>query len=142
MIVRKIVHIIIALFAAACAGPQPTTTTGGTVFDISGDILAAKADTLIDIGALRSGEIVRYDARVRNVGLQPLVITAIRTSCGCTSVEYEREPIAPGAEGAFSFRFDSRGMYGTQLKLIEIDTSAGDRPYKITVRAEVADTGR
>lgn len=129
-----------SLFVTACgSGPQPTTATGGAVFDISPEILAARADTLVDIGRLRSGEIVRYDARLRNAGTEPIVIKNIRTSCGCTSVEYDGRPVAPGAEGTFSFSFDSRGMYGMQMKLIEIDTSAADRPYRVTVRAEVAE---
>jgi hypothetical protein len=107
------------------------------VFDISPEILASRADTVVNIGSLRSGEVVQYDARLRNTGTEPLVIKDISTSCGCTSVEYDKQPIAPGAEGAFSLRFDSRGMWGVQMKLIEIRTSAAQRPYQVMVRAEV-----
>jgi hypothetical protein len=127
------------LLLTACGAPQPTKTAGGAVFDISPEILASRADTLVDIGPMRSGEVVQYDARLRNTGAEPLVIKEISTSCGCTSVEYDKQPIAPGAEGAFSFRFDSRGMWGVQMKLIEIRTSAGQRPYQILVQAEVAE---
>ncbi|MDR2894479.1 MAG: DUF1573 domain-containing protein [Alistipes sp.] len=122
---------------ASCGGREPARQTGGAVFDISGQLLEARTDTLVDIGRLRSGEVIRYDARLRNVGTEPLVVRNITTSCGCTSVEYTREPIAPGASGEFSFSFDSRGMWGTQLKLIEIATSASPLPYKVMVRAEV-----
>lgn len=136
--VEKIVILpLLVMFLVACGSPEATKTAGGAVFDISSDVLAARADTLVDIGALRSGEIVKYDARLRNIGAEPFVIKEISTSCGCTSVEYEKQPIAPGAEGNFSFRFDSRGMWGVQRKLIEIRTSAGQRPYKITVQAAV-----
>ncbi len=111
---------------------------GGTaVFDISPEILASRTDTLVDVGIVRSGEIVLYNASLRNAGEEPLVIKRVDTSCGCTSVEYEKQPIVPGGEGNFSLRFDSRGMYGMQLKLIEIRTSAGTRPYQILLRAEV-----
>ena len=123
----------------ACGGAQPTANIGGAVFDISPEILAAKADTLVDIGALRQGEVVQYDARLRNTGIEPLVIKDIATSCGCTSVEYDKKPIPPGGEGAFSLRFDSRGMWGMQLKLIEIRTSASQRAYQVMVQAEVAE---
>ncbi len=83
------------------------------------------------------GEVVQYESVIRNAGTEPLVITTVRAACGCTAVEYEKQPIAPGATGGLSFRFDSRGMWGMQLKLIEVVTSAGSEPYKITVRAEV-----
>ncbi len=136
---NRIAPILIALFLVACGGSQATKTSGGAVFDISPEILASRPDTLVDIGTLRSGEVVKYDARLRNTGSEPLVIKKITTSCGCTSVEYEKQPVAPGAEGSFSFRFDSRGMYGMQMKLIEIETSTSEIPYKLRVRSEVAE---
>ena len=130
---------VVLAASVACGGPRTTKTTGGAVFDISPGILTSHSDTLIDIGSVRAGEIVRYDARLRNSGTVPLVIKDISTSCGCTSTEYEKRPIAPGATGAFSFSFDSRGMYGTQMKLIEINTSASQHPFKITMQARVSD---
>ncbi len=76
-----------------------------------------------------------YEAQVLNSGTEPLVITSVRSSCGCTAVEYEKRPIGVGERGDFSFRFDSRGMWGTQLKLVEVESSGGK--YSITVKAEV-----
>ncbi len=58
---------------------------------------------MVDIGSVRAGEVIKYDARLRNVGTEPLVVKEISTSCGCTSAEYDKQPIAPGGEGNFSF---------------------------------------
>lgn len=33
---------------------------------------------------------------LKNIGNKPLVIDAVATSCGCTKVEYDKEPIRPG----------------------------------------------
>ncbi len=129
----------IALFFAlvGCGGPQTVKTTGGTVFEISPEILAARADTTISIGTMRAGEVVKYNAAIRNTGSEPLVIKRVDTSCGCTQVEWDKEPVTPGGEAAFSFRFDSRGMWGLQRKLVEIETSASTHRYRITIMAEV-----
>jgi hypothetical protein len=135
---RAILLLCFALCLAACGGQRTTKTVGGAVFDISPEILASpRADTLIDIGAMFSGEVAKYDARVRNTGVEPFVIKKITASCGCTQVEYDKQPVAPGAEGSFSLRFDSRGMWGMQRKLIEIETSASQRPFRVTIQAEV-----
>ncbi len=134
----KVVWVTTALLAVACGGrKEASVTTGGAVFGISRELIEARSDTLVDIGRIKAGEVVEYKAAIENRGNEPLVITGIETSCGCTSVEYERAPIEPGERGAFSFRFDSSGMWGMQMKLIEIRTSAGAAPYKIMVRAEV-----
>jgi len=133
---RQLFFLLFIVLLAACAGGAKTETAReGAIFELSSDVLANRADTLVDLGRLKEGEVVRYDAKIRNVGTEPLVLTDVTSSCGCTAVDYEKQPIQSGAEGALSFRFDSRGMWGTQLKLVEVGTSAGK--YRITVRAEV-----
>jgi hypothetical protein len=139
---RKTVVILVAVLAVACGGghKRPARTAGGNgaVFDISARLLEAGRDTSIFIGKMREGEVIRYDGWLRNTGTEPLVITSVDTSCGCTSVEYEKQPIEPDARGRLSFRFDSRGqMTGRQVKSIEIHTSAGPNPYTIMVNAEI-----
>jgi hypothetical protein len=138
---RIILTGLLVLFLAGCGGSQPTRTSGGAVFEISPDILARMADPLVDLGHMNSGEVILFSAQLRNGGTEPLVVKKVSTSCGCTTIEYEKRPIAPGAESRLEVRFDSRGMWGTQLKLVEIDTSAGSRPYKITLQAEVGEPG-
>lgn len=124
----------------SCGGPQATRTAGGMVFDISPEIIRAGNDTTIMIGKLRAGEIVQYDAWLRNAGTYPFVIIGVDTSCGCTTVDYEKNPIQPGEKGRFSFRFDSRGMSGTQIKSIDIRTSLGNSPYRLFMQAQVDNT--
>ncbi len=134
---KLILTVMAALLAVACVSREATKTAGGAVFEISPEVLASRADTTVDIGTMREGEVVKYNARIRNTGTEPLVIKSIDTSCGCTSVEYDKEPIMPGGEAAFSFRFDSSGMWGAQSKLVEIETSAASRRYQIMIHADV-----
>lgn len=126
-------------FAVACGGGRSVRTEGGAVFDISGELLASRADTTVHLGKIRSGEIIQYDAWLRNTDPRPLVIIGVDTSCGCTSVEYEKQPVAPGKKGKLSFRFDSRGMWGTQIKVLEVRTSVSGEKYRIFVVADVED---
>ncbi len=134
---KRILMVMFALLAVACGGRQAVKTAGGAVFEISPEVLATRADTTVNIGTMTAGEVVKYNARIRNTGTEPLVIKRIDTSCGCTQVEYDKEPIMPGAEAAFSFRFDSSGMWGPQSKLVEIETSASSSRYHIMIHAEV-----
>lgn len=131
--------IILLLLLTACGGGRPVRNAGGegAVFDISESILESRPDTTVMLGKVRAGEIIRYDAWLRNVSDRPLVIIGVETSCGCTSVEYERHPIQPGEKGSFSFRFDSRGMWGAQRKMIEIRTSASTEKFRLFIMAEV-----
>jgi len=135
---------VAALTSVSCRGTQKVQSVEGAVFDVSPSVLAIQpsaeaggADTLVNLGVITEGERVRYDARLRNAGTDPLVIRSVTTTCGCTSVEYEKSPITAGGTGNLSFVLDTRGMWGLQMKRIDVATSAGERPYRIMVTATV-----
>ena len=46
--------------------------------------------------------------KVKNTGDQPLVISNVTTSCGCTVADWTKTSIAPGASGEVSAVFDFR----------------------------------
>ena len=89
------------------------------------------------MGRIRAGEIVRRDLLIRNAGSKPFVILSVRTSCGCTTVEFAKVPVMPGKVVPFSFEFDSKGFNGYQLKHITISTSAVAQPFTLVAAGEV-----
>ncbi|MEL5893774.1 DUF1573 domain-containing protein [Bacteroides sp. GD17] len=42
---------------------------------------------------------------MKNIGNKPLVIEDMNTSCGCTAVEYSKEPALPGKEIALNVTY-------------------------------------
>lgn len=44
-----------------------------------------------------------------NIGNQPLQLTNVKSSCGCTAPTWSRDPIAPGDSGEIEVVFNSRG---------------------------------
>ena len=67
-----------------------------------------------------------------------MVILSVSTSGGCTSAEFDRHPVQPGALSDFSFEFDSKGFAGDQIKHITLRTSASPKPFTIVVTGYVA----
>ena len=85
----------------------------------------AAADTEIewtkktwDFGNISEGEEVSHTFYFRNTGKHNLIIKNIETGCGCTTVNYDKAPIAPGKEGKIEIAFNSAGRYGKQYKEI------------------------
>ena len=56
------------------------------------------ANKTIDCGQVVFKSPVRAEFEMRNSGERPLVITNVKTSCGCTQAQYPKAPIAPGAK--------------------------------------------
>ncbi len=132
--------------AASCGNPSRPASGAGTEDTTSRERLRIEfsearfaspdADT-VDFGRIREGESVRYEMLLHNATPDPVLILTVNTSCGCTSVDFPKQPILPGAEAPLSFTFDSKGFRGFQLKSLTLTTSADQRPLKIIITGEV-----
>ena len=90
-----------------------------------------------DFGTLAEGDTVEHTFSFTNTGEFPLIINNITASCGCTTPEWPREPVAPGAKSSVKVRFNSRGKSGEQNKTITIfantDPAMTDLHFKALV---------
>lgn len=59
-----------------------------------------------------------------NNGSQPLIVSDVTTTCGCTVPEWSREPIAPGSTGTVKVTFDPKGRPGAFRKGITVNSNA------------------
>ncbi|MEZ0541143.1 DUF1573 domain-containing protein [Fibrella arboris] len=73
-----------------------------------------------DFGQITEGDTVEHLYKFVNKGELPLVINNITASCGCTTPDWPREPVAPGQESAVRVRFNSRGKQGEQRKTVTV----------------------
>ena len=66
--------------------------------------------TSYDFGEIQANQNVETVFRYKNVGDAPLVITDIKSSCGCTVPEdWSRQPLAKGESGHFTVKFNGSG---------------------------------
>ncbi len=78
-----------------------------------------------DFGTLKeNGGISDYRFEFTNTGNQPLILTNVKPSCGCTSGEWSREPIVPGARGFIEVKFNPKGRPGPFNKSIAVSSNA------------------
>lgn len=67
-----------------------------------------------------------------NTGSEPLVITNVKPSCGCTSSDYTKEPVMPNAKGFVSATYNPAGRPGPFNKSINVSTNCN--PEITTIR--------
>jgi hypothetical protein len=68
----------------------------GTVAPVAEDVLQLK-QTEHDFSQIPQGKPVYYSFEIVNTGKTPLKLDDVHATCGCTTPEWSREPIAPGA---------------------------------------------
>lgn len=83
------------------------------------------------------GPQVTHEFKFTNTGKEPLILTNVRASCGCTTPSWPKEPILPGKDGAILVTYNTQGRPGPFNKSITI-TSNADTPEKIIyIKGEV-----
>lgn len=72
-----------------------------------------------------------------NTGKNPLIIQDIRTSCGCTSPSYTKDPILPGKKGTIKVTYSTTQRVGAFDKKITVFTNEPDNVYTLSITGEV-----
>lgn len=81
-----------------------------------------------DFGEILQGEQVEQVFRFRNAGDQQLLLTNVRSSCGCTAALLSATRIDPGGIGELRTTFDSTSFKGAIQKTITVDTNDPQHP--------------
>lgn len=89
------------------------------VIKADGPVITLEKNTH-DFGDIYQGDVVEHTFKFTNTGNQPLLITNIQTSCGCTTPQWPRDPIMPGGKGELKVGFNSAGKMGKQTKVLPI----------------------
>lgn len=91
-------------------------------------VLGARIDfqnTMHDFGVIHErGGTVYCQMKFKNSGDKPLVILNAKAECGCTAVEYPKQPIMPGESGEIKVGYNPFGRPGAFKKEIKVQTNS------------------
>ncbi len=72
-----------------------------------------------------------------NNGTEPLVLSNVRASCGCTTPKWTREPVAPGAKGSIEVTYNPKNRPGSFNKSITINSNAENPTVLLRITGQV-----
>ncbi len=99
------------------------------------------SERIFDFGTIKATNgIVIHEFRFSNQGNGPLIIKDVKSSCGCTVVEWPKEPILPKKEGVIKASFDPRQQTGSVYKTIKITSNANAADLVIALKGVVIPT--
>jgi hypothetical protein len=104
--------------------------------EADGPVISFQKD-VHDFGKIITGERVSYGFRFTNTGTSPLLITGIRSGCGCTVGDYPRDPVMPGKDGRIHVVFNSSGRRGFQSESVRVLSNAEESVVTLRITAEV-----
>ncbi|GAA4788347.1 DUF1573 domain-containing protein [Olivibacter ginsenosidimutans] len=89
-----------------------------------------------DFGKIPQGKPVSYEFKFTNAGTEPLIITKVESSCGCTVPKYTNAPVKPGEQGTISVTFNA-AQVAPFSKSVTIRSNAKTPLKSLYIKGEV-----
>lgn len=78
-------------------------------------------------GTIKKGGDGKCQFEFENTGNEPLILSNVRASCGCTTPSYTKEPIMPGKKGTIDVTYNTNTVGGF-TKTVTVTSNAVDNP--------------
>jgi len=80
---------------------------------------------------------VSYEFVFTNTGETPLVLNRVAASCGCTTPEWTKEPVAPGKSGKIEVTYNAQGRPGAFGKTVTVYSNSKSGTETLLIKGEV-----
>jgi hypothetical protein len=90
-----------------------------------------------DFGNIDEGTVASYEFVFINTGNQPIEISQVQASCGCTTPDWTRKAIMPKAKGVIKASYNSDGRPGVFNKTITVYSNAQKSMLLLTLKGFV-----
>lgn len=74
---------------------------------------------------------------ITNTGKEPLILVNVKASCGCTTPEWTKEPIAPGKQGQIKATYNPANRPGAFNKTITVSSNGSPSSLTLNIKGEV-----
>ena len=116
----NVASLFVLCMVGMIIGVRAQSTSRGPAFAIK--------ESTYEFGSIRQDSLVSHVFTYKNAGDQPLILSQVKTSCGCTAPDWSRDPVRPGGTGQLTIRFNSAGKMGKQNKTIAVYSNAAGWP--------------
>lgn len=125
---KKVLSIIAFLAVTGVVTAQTASTENTPEFQFVSEVF--------DFGNIPQGVPAEARFEFTNVGKEPLIITDVQKTCGCTKTEWSKEPIAPGQKGWIVAEYNAANE-GAFTKAITVMSNTKTPTMKLTFKGTV-----
>ena len=97
--------------------------------------------TVIDYGTIEKGANGIRVFKFTNTGNAPLVVSAVKSSCGCTVPKKPEAPILPGEDGEIQVKYDTKRVNPIR-KTITVTSNADTPTVALKIKGNVVDPSK
>lgn len=93
--------------------------------------------TVHDYGKIENGANGDCEFKFKNIGKEPLRLSDVKASCGCTIPTWTKDLILPGKTGTIKVHYDTKRT-GPINKQITVTSNAKTATVILTIKGEIA----
>lgn len=121
---------------AATGGAAPQAQTPPAT-NLKLEDLQFKTD-MHDFGTVQEGGDIEYSFEFKNGGKEPIILSSVTASCGCTAPSWSHDPVLPGKKSIIKAVYHTDGRVGSFNKAITVVSNAGAKVLTIKGNVEKA----
>lgn len=96
--------------------------------------------TVHDYGTMQQHGDGKCEFKFTNEGKEPLILSNVRSSCGCTVPTWPRQPILPGQSEMIKVKYDTKRV-GMINKSIHVYSNAKVSPLTLKIKGKIEAPG-
>ena len=120
--------LMLSIFLISCSRGEAGKTKGNAEITFE--------ETSFDYGEIGFGGNGECEFVFRNTGKTPLLLSHVKSTCGCTVPEWPEEPIQEGGQGVIKVSYDTKRA-GTFRKTIYVYSNARNGVQQLSISGRV-----
>ena len=90
-----------------------------------------KQDLIYDFGKIKHFGNGTVEFEFKNTGKDPLVITNVKSSCGCTAALLSSKKLMPNEIGKLKIEFDTNNLFGQVARTVTLFSNDRKNPTRV-----------
>lgn len=133
---RLLLSICTILLFSAVSLQAQTPATDAKVTPAKGPKIKF-TEEVKNFGEIKQGDVVKHVFSFKNTGTEPLILSNVATTCGCTASNWPKEPIMPGKTASIEASFNSAGKIGQQNKVLTVYSNSVEGESRVSIQCNV-----
>lgn len=123
----KVATLLLASALMSFTPNKPTSSFNDLEVSVSAKNSIKWKTTEITLGEIVQNKPVTIEFEFTNTGENPVIISSVQASCGCTSTDYSKTPVLPGESTKIKAVFNAAAK-GAFKKQVTVITNAEEVP--------------
>ncbi|MCC6796099.1 MAG: DUF1573 domain-containing protein [Candidatus Hydrogenedentes bacterium] len=138
MSIRIFVFVLLAAFAQSC-GSRPAEETSKSPAAAK-PARGERRTTVFEFGSVRQAAIVKHTFQVTNTGKEPVTVTRVQSTCGCTVADVEKNTvIEPGKSLDVPVQLKTRGKHNPIESKVIVNYAGNVPPDELILKGTAAE---